>query len=453
MRVPFMKRGALALLFALLRLPAGLAQPSLLPASSSTYDVPPPSGYDDTAAIQTALDACTAHGPSCSVQLAAGTYHTRQLVAYNFHGTFRGQGRDQTTIEAISNLPVTVKDVFVENSCLPDTTSCLWPSLIIFVEGDIHIADLSIKIAATDGQTTGGWTSNGLHVTGLVDALRVMGQHPTNVTVDRVAIQGSPDSSPNSFGFNVINGILYAGELPRSTALFDEYFLSGHLTVRDCSFSAMVDGVGQDGFFKDSRVIIGGTPSSGNHFENVVIGIWIESAQNSVFDVSYNHSSGLIGGMRIDPWLPVAGFVPDKASLYLIHDNHFIATAPFGEGLHLENPPDSPWIHALVFDNTIASSETLIAGIGAVNTQKTAFVGNKISGTGATAIVLSGGAMDSVIRNDVRGFDVVQLFPPPPLAQIYLDPQTQSDLVICARSTDTLLDQGTTNKAVGCQLQ
>ena len=63
--------------------------------------VPSPSGGDDTAAIQQALDTCVQQHPTgCTVQLAAGIYHTRQLVAYNFHGTLKGLGMDTTTIEA-----------------------------------------------------------------------------------------------------------------------------------------------------------------------------------------------------------------------------------------------------------------------------------------------------------------------------------------------------------------
>lgn len=82
-----------------------------------------------------------------------------------------------------------------------------------------------------------------------------MGEHRTNASIERVAMAGLPDNSSNGFGFNVINGILYAGELPRSATPFDYYFLSGRLIVRNSSFRGMVDGVGTDGFFKDSDCI------------------------------------------------------------------------------------------------------------------------------------------------------------------------------------------------------
>jgi len=72
-------------------------QPAL---SSNTYNVKPPNGTDDTTNIQAALDACVVRDPGCTVQLAAGKYLTRQLLEYNFRGTFKGMGKGSTTIEA-----------------------------------------------------------------------------------------------------------------------------------------------------------------------------------------------------------------------------------------------------------------------------------------------------------------------------------------------------------------
>ena len=59
--------------------------------------MPPPNGVNDTASLQAALDTCVAYGKDCTVQLAAGKYLTSQLVAYNFHGIFKGKGKDNRT--------------------------------------------------------------------------------------------------------------------------------------------------------------------------------------------------------------------------------------------------------------------------------------------------------------------------------------------------------------------
>ena len=81
----------LALLVGLLGLIAFL--PVTAWAGGRVVNVPPPNGVNDTANLQAALDTCVAYGRDCTVQLAAGNYLTSQLVAYNFHGIFKGKGK------------------------------------------------------------------------------------------------------------------------------------------------------------------------------------------------------------------------------------------------------------------------------------------------------------------------------------------------------------------------
>jgi hypothetical protein len=68
--------------------------PATVWAGVHTVKVQPPNGTDDTANIQAALDACVAGGKNCTVQRTAGNYLAKQLVTYNFRGTFKGMGRD-----------------------------------------------------------------------------------------------------------------------------------------------------------------------------------------------------------------------------------------------------------------------------------------------------------------------------------------------------------------------
>lgn len=439
----------LALIFALLSLP--LIVPTTVFAGSPTIWVAPPNHTDDTTNIQAALNACVAHGPGCTVQLQTGKYFTKQLVTYNFRGTFKGMGINKTTIEALPNLPVNLPD---SGECLPNTTTCLWPSLIIFVDGNIHVSDLSIQVTAPPGTATTGWTLFGLEISSLLDALRFMGQHPTDVTIDRISIEGLPDNSPNSFGivvgfgvgFNVVNEIIYTGELPRSSTPFDYYFLTGSLTVRNSSFKMALDGVSQDGFLQSSHIVIGGSPSAGNHFENVYVGMDMEGSESSTFDISYNVSSGIYAGMWVVPWQPV--FVPTSASRYLIHDNQFSATGQYAEGMFLFDNTTNPWIQAAVWNNTIQLQDNLSEGIGAYNTKGTVLWNNSVTGSdGYDAIGLWSSTHDTVINNNLSGFAVDSTG----FAQIYLDPSTTNDLVACAERSDTVLNQGTNNIIIGCQ--
>ncbi len=420
--------------------------PATVSAGDYTVKVLPPNGVDDTDNIQSALNECVAHSPGCTVQLDAGTYFTRQLVTYNFNGNFEGMGKNRTTIEAIHFLPVFTRHIPTDGGCAPNLTDCLWPSLIIFVDGDIHVSDLSVKITAPPGTATAGWYILDSKVTDLLDAFRFMGQHPTYVTIDRIAVEGLPDDSPTSYGVNVINSAIYAGELARSQTPFDYYPMSGGtLTVRNSSFKSVFDGVGQGGSLKDISVTIGGSPSTGNVFENVNVGIDLESSENSVVEVSYNTSSGNWYGMWVlDVW---PAFAPSKPSQYSIHDNKFTTTGSNAGGIYLWNDPENPWIRAKIYNNTVEPKRgTLAEGIGAYNTQGTVIWNNKIRGSGADAIGLWGCTSCTVSNNNLGGFTAH-----PSLAQIYLDPKTSDDSVVCSNHNDTVLDQGTGNTAMGCQ--
>jgi hypothetical protein len=406
-----------------------------------------PNGIDDTANIQGALDACVGYGRGCTVQLSAGTYLTKQLVAYNFRGTFKGMGQDRTTIEALPNLQVDLEPVggVPESHCQPNNTTCRWPSLILFVNGDIHVSDLSIFITAPPGTATTTWLFAGSPFNGLFDALSFMGQHVT-ACIDRIHMEGLPDPT-NSYGFNVVNALHFTGEFPRSLTPWDWYFLSGSLTVRNSSFSSATVGISQDAFVKSSRITIGGSPSAGNHFEKGWAGVDMEANENSVVEISYNESSGSIAGMWVVPWQPV--FVPASPSRYFIHDNRFTGTGQYAEGFYFLDDAANPWIQAAAWNNTVELQDTLSEGIGVYNTKGTVIWNNSVTGAdGFDAIGLYSSALDTVINNNVSGFTVDGTLGN---AQIYLDPSTTHDLVVCAERSDTVLNQGTNNTIIGCQ--
>ena len=74
---------------------------------------------------------------------------------------------------------------------------------------------------------------------------------------------------------------------------------------------------------------------------------------------------------------------------------------------------------------------------------------NSVTGSdGYDGIGLWSSTLDTVINNNVSGFTVDGTVG---LAQIYLDPSTTYDLVVCAERSDTVLNQGTNNTVIGCQ--
>jgi hypothetical protein len=433
----------LALLFCFLGL--FLILSTTAAAGGSTIWVAPPNGKDDTANIQAALDACVVKGPGCTVQLHAGRYLTKQVVVYNFRGSFKGMGMDSTTIEALPSLPVKWLDQTVA-SCQPNLTTCIWPSLFAFVDGNIRVSELSIKITAVPA--TQLWVDDGgITYTMLFDVLAFMGQNPTYVTINRVRMEGQPSLLSTDFGgYNVTNGVHYTGALPRSSAPFDYYFLSGSFTVQSSFFDNLYVAVSQDAFSKSSRVTIGGSPTTGNHVEGGCGGLDMEASENSVVEISYNESSGNCAGMWVVPaYVP---FVPTSPSQYFIHDNKFTGTGQYADGFYLLDDPANPWIHAAAWNNTVQLQDTLSEGIGAYNTKGAGIWNNSVTGSdGRDGIGLWSSTQSTVAANNVSGFTVDSTG----FAQIFLDPSTTNDLVVCAERSDIVLNQGTNNTLIGCQ--
>jgi hypothetical protein len=151
--------------------------------------------------------------------------------------------------------------------------------------------------------------------------------------------------------------------------------------------------------------------------------------------------------MWVVPWQPV--FVPASPSRYFIHDNRFTGTGQYAEGFYFLDDAANPWIQAAAWNNTVELQDTLSEGIGVYNTKGTVIWNNSVTGAdGFDAIGLYSSALDTVINNNVSGFTVDGTLGN---AQIYLDPSTTHDLVVCAERSDTVLNQGTNNTIIGCQ--
>jgi hypothetical protein len=422
-------------------------------ANGTTVRVPPPNGSDDTANIQGALNACVAHGPGCTVQLRAGTYLTRQLVTYNFQGTFTGMGQGETTIEALPALLVTATDPFFNGECAPNTTDCLWPDLIIFVDGDIKVSGFTLNLPAIPA--TQVWYIAGTPATVINDGIRFMGKNPTNAAVDRVAVKGALDDSPTSCpGYNLCNAVTFAGEFPRSQTPFDYYFLSGTFSLSSSHFSTVQLGTVVDGFLENSRITIGGSASRGNVYENIVVGPFLTTANNSMEEISYNTSNGTGAPLEIVPWIPFA-FVPTEPSTYLIHDNILMTTGSGASGIWVQDGPSSTTVNAFVYDNNIEMQQGVgFSGIGTLLTADTFVANNKIFGSAVAAISIWDGTRAAVLVNDVASFTPN---PASGLAQIVLGgdlfglPETNDSLVVCKSPTDTVLNLGAGNKLIRCQ--
>jgi hypothetical protein len=409
---------------------------------------PSPGGTDDTAALQAALDRCVSHGPGCTVQLAAGRYLTRQLLAYGFRGTFRGRGRGVTQLEALPGLKVDSLASDTEDGLYePPSAEHPWPSLLLFVDGDVRVSDLAIRfphVPAAEPYEL----APGFRIAALIDAIRFMGQRRTDAIVERVAVEGREDPDTGFWGFNVANAVTYAGELPTGSGIpFDYYPITGHLTVRSSHLQSVASGV-YPTIVHGGKVTIGGSPGAGNLIENVSVGADLESLQGSVVDVSHNR---VIGARWAAAWaIPwCCGYLPTKPSRFLIHDNHLVPTGTPADGIVLVDDPATPWIQAHVTRNTIEAQGIGYGAISAYNTRGSLVHGNRITGSGADAIGIWNGRGALVLRNDVEDF-AANYTADFGHAQIVLDGSTSDSRVVCRTPADTVLDQGSGNRLIGC---
>jgi hypothetical protein len=134
----------------------GQCNPAFVQQHGQTITVLP-TGVDDTANLQCAFDNAVAAGPGVTVQLVAGTYHTRQIVVNNFQGVFIGAGAQKSVLTNLPNLYVNPAFTAIIG---PPSASNPWPVLVTFVGGDFVVSDMGTSI--TGNKPTVGWTVPGL---------------------------------------------------------------------------------------------------------------------------------------------------------------------------------------------------------------------------------------------------------------------------------------------------
>ena len=463
-------------------LAASLAVPAAVSAAGSTYQVPRPNGHDDTTAIQTGLDWCTAHGPGCTVQLQAGTYRTSQLVEYGFRGTFKGVGQHRTTIRALPHLLITGPDPWVDGACLPNLTDCRAADFIIFVNGNVRVSDLALDFPATNGTETTPFTLGGNQYSGLMTALEFTGDTHAHAAVDHVSVTGRADHTASNLlglGFNVAQGIMFDGWYPSAPfPSFTSATRSGTFTVRNSTVRTFWDAVLVNGAIRDSKITI-----SGNRISDVDFGLDLSGA-NSVFEISNNRIAATNAapeeidhvGVLVEP-TSSAG-LSTRLSRFSIHDNAFRVSDTCGCGMFgmwLQDAawgaPDH-WFKATIKHNSISLPTTFTLagegkeGIDANNITGTVIAANRFTGTAAgtwDAISLWGNDASMlpstgnvIVGNNVSGLKPAGSEPYPDdvpglgLSQIYLDAYTTDNRVVCTRRNDTAYDGGTGNTVIGC---
>jgi hypothetical protein len=385
----------------------GLSLIACIPAlaAGDIYLVGPPSGGDDTAILQAALDYGASH-PGCVLQLSPGKFLTKQLLIDNFRGTIKGMGMGKTTIEALPELPVTQDDPFYFS---PHSAQNLWPILMQFTDGDVFFSDLAITFPAAKATQDYIDYSGPDKVTRniLIYVLRVTGQS-ANLTLNRVKMEGGlaaqmdPDYGRLNHWMVVdFEPLNFPGTLSGTLSVTASVFLNNSGSIQAFALDT-------------SKVTIGGSPSASNLFQDVEQPVYLQYFENSSSEVSHNN---MVRTNWVGIGLNQACCGPSQtSSKFVVQHNNITVLPTYGsyygywwpDGIDLIDydwPPDYPQSvksEFVVSDNTIQLANDTGAGVYALQDAGSIIANNRISGTGWAALFLDGSTRDTLIGNNVQ---------------------------------------------------
>ncbi|NJO13150.1 MAG: hypothetical protein HC872_06440 [Gammaproteobacteria bacterium] len=181
------------------------------PASALTLSLSP-SGGDDTAQLQAALDTCSAATQPCRIVLDRGVFHTDLLLVHDFRGRIRGQGAGSTVIRPLPDRQLRpTRQPFTA----PASTAARYPVLLHFADGsDVELLDLTLdfpsQMQVAPWRQAGHNMWNTLHSAVLVDGA----QHQrARLYVERVQVTADECKKVYTQFSNVMTAFTFGGQL------------------------------------------------------------------------------------------------------------------------------------------------------------------------------------------------------------------------------------------------
>jgi len=386
-----------------------LSSGSMVAFAKNNTIVVKPTGVDDTANIQAALNSCASPNPPCTVQLVSGTYIiSSQIVVTGFQGRFVGMGQGQTTINALGNMPGTTVTPYWAQ--LPGPSDP-WPSLFTFVGGSFVMSGMTIT--DTSPTPTMGWTDiegvcSETPCTGLTEAIEVTGQK-ASAAFDHITVVGAAGDYD---GYNIAEAVHIEGTLLPSgwtDPFADTIMLTGAFAITN---SVFIDTSGSAmNFLLNSNVVICGNTISSPDINSFFDGMDFLDISNTNVLVCGNQATALYGtAVRALQSVVKPGLLP---STITITANHFIIS----EGANGANLQDAglaywgtpPTLKAVVSDNDIQSSGAFglqwgVSAVATIQLRSITVSSNTISGGGNPGIYILGGP-GTVSGNIITGAD------------------------------------------------
>jgi hypothetical protein len=392
-----------------------------------------PNGVDDTENLQAAFDAAVATGAYCKVVLTEGVYRTGLIFVENFKGIFEGAGKDATIIHSVPGLDAG-EVTFWETPAADNP----WPCLFTFSGGDIKIYDLTFQI---DDLQPVHWTYGEWEGYEFLGIVMITGE-TTNSTVERAGFEGMEIPGGGFLGYNVGNALFI--QSPYNTP----WIVSGTHRVYSSSFTKTAVGVTL-GLVGNTHLVVGGSASKGNVFENVYTGVEVSDFSKSFAEVSFNQVTGAtFDGMSFMQgyyYSSIGEFAPEMSQVHVRHNN--ISAVGSGWGMEL-NDLGSYYEGRKLMDIQCSQNQLNLVGEGSqfgtycIAIQDGMFNSNVVTGSGNYGSVLNYGTSGcNFVNNNYEGFV-------PAYADIILTASTSNNKVVCGRYESDVWDFGTDNDVV-----
>jgi hypothetical protein len=293
-----------------------------------------PTGDDDTAALQAALDRCSGARRPCTVTLCAGTFHTGILRVRDFRGTLRGRGPRRTVLRALPDLEVSkgFPDFFRADPFDPTQP---WPYLVQFIDGRAHVEDLGILIPVpppgSEGPTTGWYLLGEGPFSELRGALLFTGSRPVDFEVNDVRVEAE---DPGSYlGTTAFHGVELGGLLYDESdhGDFPVFPVRGRLQVADSELDGVLIGTPLSELAEASVLL------ARNRYRST-IAVEVIDADRSQIAIRANRWVVSYRGVQVRQNLDGA---PSQASALVVDTNRGRVAplyAEFGDGLSFQDP-------------------------------------------------------------------------------------------------------------------
>ncbi len=418
-------------------------------------------GTDDTKALLDAFALASTYGKKAVVKLMPGTFTIGMIEVRDFNGTLCGSGMGKTII---TNLPGLTPE--------SDTLQNKLPALINFIGGDVTVSDLSVT--QTETLSLLGIVQMNLLLFSDYSADYVPDRQHIGVTLNNIEVTGLQEEDVTMWDGTVVDYYPYVGYNGVKMAP-DVYKPVGNNLITRGNIDANVSNSIFNNFWRGLYVfgcksgdlsfgMQGSNVFSGNYqglLVNQNIGVKVKMMHN-VFNVTAYNYDGI--DVNCSEEHNIFEYVQEEPGNYEISNNVFnlhYGNAGIGmwDGWRYAHPDNPVWIQMFCCNNTFNDMEDWAWPLETYAMKNGIFTNNIITGDAAlpncywyisgdewyvtTAddpnYLLSVGEKCKIVNNNFQQKNF----------NVYLDWDTQNNLIVGDLSNVIVNDLGVNNKVIG----